>query len=249
MFSMAPLMKNNKIAVATFSGAAGILVMDALRDTELEIGNLSEDTAAKLVKLAPAWLKVGNPVPWAADCQACFQGKGGAVTLAGPMAANGLQLGAGYTLALSRHRLACTWHAVLQPNSTLAVTLAPGDGKGDGALRLQVAGNLDLAGTLVITAEGDLPDGDYRIVRSDEAQYHYLVAPDTGTCLGVGEQGGIAEEPLAGTRAQKWKLLFRDAGAFVIQSRADGTVITLQDGQELCSRAPRGTRDELWLIR
>jgi len=64
MFSMAPLMKNNKIAVATFSGAAGILVMDAMRDTALEIGNLSKDTTAKLVKLAPAWLKVGNPVDY-----------------------------------------------------------------------------------------------------------------------------------------------------------------------------------------
>lgn len=64
MFSMAPLMKNNKIVVATFSGAAGILAMDAMRDTGLEIGNLSEDTIAKLVKLAPAWLKVGNPVDY-----------------------------------------------------------------------------------------------------------------------------------------------------------------------------------------
>lgn len=64
MFSMAPLMKNNKIVVATFSGAAGILAMDAMRDTGLEMGNLSEDTTAKLVKLAPAWLKVGNPVDY-----------------------------------------------------------------------------------------------------------------------------------------------------------------------------------------
>jgi len=63
-FSMAPLMKNNKIAVATFSGAAGILAMDAMRDTKLEIGALSDDTAAKLVKLAPAWLKVTNPVDY-----------------------------------------------------------------------------------------------------------------------------------------------------------------------------------------
>ncbi len=64
MFSLAPLLKNNKIAVATFSGAAGILAMDAMRDTELEIANLSDDTAAKLTRLAPAWLKVGNPVDY-----------------------------------------------------------------------------------------------------------------------------------------------------------------------------------------
>ena len=64
MFSMSPLMKNNSIAVATFSGAAGILAMDAMRDTELQIGALSDDTTAKLVKLAPAWLKVTNPVDY-----------------------------------------------------------------------------------------------------------------------------------------------------------------------------------------
>lgn len=64
MFSMAPLMQNNKIAIATFSGAAGILAMDAMRDTGLEIGALSDDTTAKLLKLAPAWLKVGNPVDY-----------------------------------------------------------------------------------------------------------------------------------------------------------------------------------------
>jgi acetyltransferase len=64
MFSMAPLMKNNRIVVATFSGAAGILAMDAMRDTKLQIGALSDDTTAKLVKLAPAWLKVTNPVDY-----------------------------------------------------------------------------------------------------------------------------------------------------------------------------------------
>ena len=64
MFSMAPLMKNNRLAVATFSGAAGILAMDALRDSGIELGAFSDDTVAKLTRLAPAWLKVGNPVDY-----------------------------------------------------------------------------------------------------------------------------------------------------------------------------------------
>jgi acetyltransferase len=64
MFSMSPLMKNNRIAVATFSGAASILAMDAMRDTELRISTLSNDTISKLMKLAPAWLKVSNPVDY-----------------------------------------------------------------------------------------------------------------------------------------------------------------------------------------
>ena len=64
MFSMAPLMKNNRIVVATFSGAAGILAMDAMRNTELQLVALSDATTAKLMKLAPAWLKVSNPVDY-----------------------------------------------------------------------------------------------------------------------------------------------------------------------------------------
>ena len=111
------------------------------------------------------WNLAGKPVPWAADRQARFQGQGGTVALAGPMTANGLQLGAGYTLLLGKQRLTCAWHAAVQSGSVLSVTLAP-ENKGDQAVRLKVAGNLDLAGALILAAEGDLPEGDYRIVSS-----------------------------------------------------------------------------------
>ncbi len=62
LFTVAPLMKNNKIAVATYSGAAGIMTMDALQGSGVEIGELSAATAQKLEEMAPPWLHVGNPV-------------------------------------------------------------------------------------------------------------------------------------------------------------------------------------------
>ena len=62
LFTIAPLMKNNRIAVATYSGAAGIMTMDALQGSGVEIGELSTQTAQKLREMAPPWLHVGNPV-------------------------------------------------------------------------------------------------------------------------------------------------------------------------------------------
>jgi len=64
MFTIAPLMKNNRIAVATYSGAAGILIMDALQNTNLKISGLSKETTAKLEGMAPSWLHVANPVDY-----------------------------------------------------------------------------------------------------------------------------------------------------------------------------------------
>jgi acetate---CoA ligase (ADP-forming) len=64
MFTITPLMKNNRIAIATYSGASGILMMDALHDSGLEICKLPAKTAAKLEGLAPSWLRVTNPVDY-----------------------------------------------------------------------------------------------------------------------------------------------------------------------------------------
>lgn len=89
----------------------------------------------------------------------------------------------------------------------------------------------------------------WRLVRSDESQYHFIVAPGSGLCLGVGDGGQLVEGPLAGSASQKWKLLFRDGGTFVIQSRVDGKVMALEEGRGVVARDPQGTRDELWVIR
>lgn len=62
LFTITPLMKNNRIAVATYSGAAGIMTMDALQGSGVEIAELPAQTAQKLKDMAPPWLHVGNPV-------------------------------------------------------------------------------------------------------------------------------------------------------------------------------------------
>jgi acetyltransferase len=56
-----PLTKGN-VCVATFSGGVAIMALDAMRNTKLHAGKLSKTTRAKIEKLAPDWLSVGNPV-------------------------------------------------------------------------------------------------------------------------------------------------------------------------------------------
>jgi hypothetical protein len=88
----------------------------------------------------------------------------------------------------------------------------------------------------------------YRIVRSDETQFHYLISADTGLGVTAGNPGGVAMTRFTGAPEQKWRLLHRDAGSFVIQSRRDETVIAVT-GAGLVRRASRSTRDEVWVIR
>jgi acetate---CoA ligase (ADP-forming) len=64
LFTIAPLMKNNKIAVASYSGAAGIMIMDALLGSGLNIGRLLHTTASKLQAMSPSWFHVSNPVDY-----------------------------------------------------------------------------------------------------------------------------------------------------------------------------------------
>jgi acetyltransferase len=64
MFTIAPLMKTNKIAISTFSGGAGIMGMDAFHNGEVEVAPLSKATYEKLEARAPGWLHVGNPVDY-----------------------------------------------------------------------------------------------------------------------------------------------------------------------------------------
>ena len=64
LFTITPLMKNNRVVIATYSGASGILTMDALKGSGLEICKLPATTIEKLEKLAPPWLHVGNPVDY-----------------------------------------------------------------------------------------------------------------------------------------------------------------------------------------
>jgi acetyltransferase len=61
-FCLLPALTNPNVCVATFSGGVAIMALDAMRNTKLHAGKLSQATAAKIERLAPEWLSVGNPV-------------------------------------------------------------------------------------------------------------------------------------------------------------------------------------------
>jgi len=57
-----PALKGSNIAVITFSGAAGIMVTDALEKYGLKLSTLSQATINKIAKLSPDWMPLGNPL-------------------------------------------------------------------------------------------------------------------------------------------------------------------------------------------
>ena len=52
----------DNIAVITFSGAAGIMVTDALEKYGLKLSTLCHNTINKIAKLSPDWMPLGNPL-------------------------------------------------------------------------------------------------------------------------------------------------------------------------------------------
>ncbi len=61
-FSMQPLPAGNKIAILTASGSLGILTSDELEKQGLELASLSEETVKRMLKNAPEWVSLKNPV-------------------------------------------------------------------------------------------------------------------------------------------------------------------------------------------
>jgi acetyltransferase len=57
-----PTMKGNGVAVITFSGAAGIMVIDALERYGLKLSTLSPETIRMVAELSPDWMPIGNPL-------------------------------------------------------------------------------------------------------------------------------------------------------------------------------------------
>jgi len=57
-----PAMKGNNIAVITYSGAAGIMVTDALERYGLKLAPLSPEAIHMVAELSPAWMPLGNPL-------------------------------------------------------------------------------------------------------------------------------------------------------------------------------------------
>ena len=54
--------RTGRVAVLTFSGAAGIVTSDAIERQGLELADLSEDTIEDLKEIFPEWMPVCNPV-------------------------------------------------------------------------------------------------------------------------------------------------------------------------------------------
>lgn len=60
--SSLPLMKGKKVAVITFSGAAGIMISDALERHGLSLSPLAPQTIRAVAELSPEWMPLGNPL-------------------------------------------------------------------------------------------------------------------------------------------------------------------------------------------
>jgi len=61
-FSVLPRMEKPKIGVVTISGALGVMAIDASENFDVEIDELPPKTYKAFNAMAPAWLKVSNPV-------------------------------------------------------------------------------------------------------------------------------------------------------------------------------------------
>ncbi len=57
-----PTMKGNRVAVITFSGAAGIMASDTLERHNLELSTLSPETIHMMAELSPDWMPLANPL-------------------------------------------------------------------------------------------------------------------------------------------------------------------------------------------
>ncbi len=57
-----PPMKGSSVAVITFSGAAGIMISDALERHGLRLSPLAPHTIRAVAELSPEWMPIGNPL-------------------------------------------------------------------------------------------------------------------------------------------------------------------------------------------
>ncbi|MCJ7685575.1 MAG: CoA-binding protein [Desulfobacteraceae bacterium] len=57
-----PPMKGDRVAVITFSGAAGIMISDSLERHGLKLASLSPETIESVAQLSPDWMPLGNPL-------------------------------------------------------------------------------------------------------------------------------------------------------------------------------------------
>jgi acetyltransferase len=66
-FSYQPLPKGNRIGIATFSGANGVMACDELSERGFELADFEPETYERIEKFLPEWQPVTNPLDlWAA---------------------------------------------------------------------------------------------------------------------------------------------------------------------------------------
>ena len=61
-FLRLPLMKGRRVGIASISGGAAVMLVDACADHGLEVADLSPETQAKVRQLCPPWMKTTNPL-------------------------------------------------------------------------------------------------------------------------------------------------------------------------------------------
>jgi acetate---CoA ligase (ADP-forming) len=61
-FLYLPPMKGNRVAVITFTGAGGIILVDTFEEHGLTLATLSEETLKTARDLSPDWMPIGNPM-------------------------------------------------------------------------------------------------------------------------------------------------------------------------------------------
>jgi acyl-CoA synthetase (NDP forming) len=59
---LSPSPRGNRVAIITFSGAAGAFAADACEEYGMEVAQLSQNTIERIKQLLPAWASVGNPI-------------------------------------------------------------------------------------------------------------------------------------------------------------------------------------------
>jgi acyl-CoA synthetase (NDP forming) len=57
-----PPMRGKRVGVITFTGAGGIILIDALQECGLELANLSPETIQRIKDLSPPWMRIQNPL-------------------------------------------------------------------------------------------------------------------------------------------------------------------------------------------
>jgi len=143
----------------------------------------------------PAWRdEAGKAVKWDPQAQAVFAGPGGRVRADTNIACSGLTLGKGYTLAIGSHAIESRMSVVLEPGSTVEVTLDPQEANDRWGARISAAGYVKLSGTLVLQGT-NLKPGAYKVIRAsgkNEGEFEKVVPPEAWTAKGSGGSVSLA---------------------------------------------------------